>query len=386
MHDLTMIGTTNARQTFTPFGIKQADRLNHLYIIGKTRTGKSTLLLKMMRQDIEAGRGFCLIDPHGDLVAQVKAAVPPEQQQRLIDFNVPDSAQPYGYNPLRYVHPNKRSLAASGMLEVMQRLWPDAWGVNMEHLLRHILLALLEVPGSTLPDIIKLLDDNVFRAQLIKKVTNSAVRRFWEHEYETYFAKNRGSGAGPILNKVGAFLADPTLRRVLTRPETDLHFRHIMDQGNILLVNLAKGQIGSDAAQLLGGLLVTTLGLAAFSRQDVPKDKRRNFFVYLDEFQSMTTQSVADMTAELRKYHVGLILAHQYLYQLDASVKEAVLGNAGTMIAFRLGAKDAAYLEPEFAPQFTARDLVSLPNHEVYLKLMVDGVPTHAFSATTAKY
>ena len=383
MDPVTNIGRTNAQRYIRRFGIKQSDRLSHQYIIGKTGTGKSTLLGNLMTQDLAAGRGFCLLDPHGDLVDRIARAVPPNRQDQVKYFNVPDLSQPYGYNPLRYIKADKRSLAASGMLEVMKKLWPDAWGVNMEHILRNALLALLEVPGSSLPDILRLLDDKMFRRTVVQRLQNKAVRRFWEVEYAGYSLQKRSDGAGPILNKVGAFLADPNINRIVTAPEEDLHFRQIMDRGEILLVNLAKGQIGEDAAGLLGGLLVTTIGLAAFSRQELPEHERRDFFLYLDEFQNFTTRSMAGMTSELRKYHVGLVLAHQYLHQLDPDVREAVLGNAGTVITFRLGARDARFMAEEFQPVFSQHDLLTLPNYDIYLKLMIDGMPSIPFSATT---
>ena len=269
------------------------------------------------------------------------------------------------------------------MLDVMKKMWPDAWGVNMEHILRNALFALLEVPGSSLPDIPRLLEDKEFRRRVTRQMKNAPVKHFWQHEYESYSFQKRSDGAGPILNKVGAFLADPIVCKILTAPEEDLHFRQIMDDGQVLLVNLAKGQIGEDAAGLLGGLLVTTLGLASFTRQDMPETNRQDFILYLDEFQNFTTRSMASMTSELRKYHVALVLAHQYLFQLDPDVREAVLGNAGTIISFRLGARDAAYLAQEFQPVFPQQDFINLPNHEIYLRLMIDGAPSKPFSAIT---
>ncbi len=384
MHQsITILGRTNAARRQVVFGIKQTDRLSHLYIIGKTGVGKSTLIESMVRQDLRHGRGLCLLDPHGDLVERVHAVMPEHRQQDVLYFNVPDPKQPYGYNPLRYVKSEKRSLAASGLLEVMKKLWPNAWGVNMEHVLRHALLGLLEVPGSTMADIPRLLGDKQFRRTLTARIKNEPVRQFWQKEYENYSFQKRADGAGPILNKVGAFLADPNTNKILTAPESDLHFRQIMDEGKVLLVNLAKGQIGEDAAGLLGGMLVTTLGLAAFTRQDTPEHKRRSFHLFLDEFQNFTTHSMASMASELRKYRVSLTLAHQYLFQLTPEVREAVIGNAGTIISFRVGARDAAYLAQEFQPTFSQQDFITLPNHDIYLKLMVDGTSSNPFSSTT---
>ena len=362
MEPIIIIGQTNAARRKLRFGIKRIDRLSHTYIIGKTGTGKSTLLGNLVMQDLMHGHGLCLIDPHGDLVESTHSKIPSHRVTDVRYFNVPDPSQPYGYNPLRFVAEDKRSLAASGLLDVMKKMWPDAWGVNMEHILRNALFALLEVPNSTLPDIPRLLEDKDFRRHVAHRVQNRPVKHFWQREYQSYSFQKRADGAGPILNKVGAFLADPIVRKILTAPDEDLHFRQIMDQGGVLLVNLAKGQIGADAAGLLGGMLVTTLGLAAFTRQDMPEEDRRDFHLYLDEFQNFTTRSMAGMTSELRKFHVGLVLAHQYLFQLDPDVREAVLGNAGTIISFRLGARDAAYLAQEFEPVFDQPDFINLPN------------------------
>lgn len=380
---ITIIGKTNARASHQLFGIRQADRLSHVYIIGKTGTGKSTFLGNLALQDLWQHRGFCLIDPHGDLVERIYAKVPAGRRDDVLYFNVPDRSQPYGYNPLRFVQSQKRALAASGMLEVMKKMWPDAWGVNMEHILRNALFALLEVPGSSLVDVLRLLDSKTFRQSVARRLENGAVRHFWLTEYERYSFQKKTDGAGPIQNKLGAFLSDPILSRIVLEPEVDLHFRTIMDEGKVLLVNLAKGQIGEDSAGLLGGLLVTTIGLAAFSRQDSPETERRPFFLYLDEFQNVTTHFMANMTSELRKYGVGLVLAHQYQFQLDQTIREAVLGNAGTIVSFRLGARDARYLAEEFQPQFVQEDFLTLPNHDMYLRLMIDGMPSKPFSATT---
>jgi hypothetical protein len=277
----------------------------------------------------------------------------------------------------------KIPLAASGIMECFKKLWREAWGVRMEHVLRNALYALIETPGSIFPDILRLLSDEEFRAGVIGQLTNEQVRGFWLEEFPRYSGSYRSDGAGPIQNKVGAFLADPTLYRILTRPQIDLHFRQIMDEGGVLIVNLAKGKIGEDSANLLGSLLVTTLGLAAFSRAEMAQGERRPFFLYLDEFQNFTTLSVANMISELRKYGVGLVLAHQHVGQLELDVRHAIIGNAGTTIAFRMGAEDARFLGKEFAPVFGAEDLLSLPNYHIYLKLMIDGAPSRPFSAVT---
>jgi hypothetical protein len=367
------------------FGIKQADRLFHLYAIGKTGTGKSTLLETLIRQDIEAGRGVTLIDPHGDLVKRVAAAVPESRRSDLHYLNTTDPGQPFGYNPLKRVHPDKTALAASGLLEAFKKHWHDAWGVRMEHVLRNALFALLEVGDATLPDILRLLIDAPFRRTVTAKLTNVQVKEFWSREYDRYSFRYRADAIAPIQNKVGALLADPLLRRILTEPKRMLHFRRLMDRRQILLVNLSRGVIGEDSAALLGSLLVTTIGLAAFSRADVPEEARPDFFLYMDEFQNFTTKSVATMVSELRKYHVGLIVANQHLSQLDEEVRDSLLGNVGTIISFRVGPQDAALLGREFVARFEPIDFMNLANHHIYLRLMIDGAPSMPFSAATVR-
>lgn len=381
--DVLILGRTNARSDHRLFGIRQRDRLSHIYIIGKTGTGKSSLIETMIRQDIAAGRGAALIDPHGDLVERVAAWSASIRDDRIY-LDLSDPHLRHGYNPLLHVTPERRSLVASGALDLFKLLWSDAWGVRMEHILRNVLLALLEQPSATFDDILPLLSDKSFRAKAMQQVQNEQVRTFWLKEYPNYSFRYQADGIAPIQNKVGAFMADPRVRRFLMPDGPGLRLRSIMDDGQLLLVNLAQGKIGRDSSALLGGLLVTAIGSAAFSRAFEPEVERRRFFVYVDEFQTFTTLALANMLSELRKYGVGMVLAHQYLQQLDPAVREAVLGNAGTLISFRLGALDAAFIARELEPIFDARDLVGLRNHTVHLRLLVDGQPGKPFSATTS--
>jgi type IV secretory pathway TraG/TraD family ATPase VirD4 len=331
-NDVTHFARVNFRHDDRLFGIKTEDRFSHIYIIGKTGTGKSTLVETMALQDLEHGNGFALIDPHGDLVARVAARIPASRQADVIYLNAPDPTQPYGYNPLRHVSEDRIALAASGMMDVFKKMWPDAWGVRMEHILRNVLMALLEQPNATLHDVLRIFSDNEFRKEVAKSLQNETVRTFLLKEFERFSFGYRADGTAPIQNKVGAFLADPLLNRILTAPESDLHIRRIMDQGQVLLVNLAKGHIGEDSSSLLGGLLVTTIGLAAYSRADTSPAKRRDFFVYIDEFQSFTTLALANMLSELRKYRVGFTVAHQYLHQLDPDVRHEKLSDKACFV------------------------------------------------------
>lgn len=382
-HDITILGLAHSRRGDFSFGQKHADRFFHTYIIGKTGTGKSSLIESMALQDIQRGYGIALIDPHGDLATRVADASAKLRPSDTIFLNVPDPAQPYGYNPLRHVHQNHIPLAAAGLLETMRKLWPDAWGVRMEHILRNALYALLEQKDATLADIPRLFTEKQFRKNVAGSLQNQIVRQFWEKEYERYSYGYRADGVASIQNKVGAFLVDPVIHRILTEPETDLRIRQIMDEGKVLIVNLAKGLVGEDGAAVLGGLLVTTIGLAAMSRSNTPESTRRPFFVYIDEFQNFTTLAITTMLSELRKYGIGMVMAHQYLHQLEPEIRHAVLGNTGTLISFRLGGDDAPYIAKEFGGMFTPADLIEMPNFQINLRLMVDGTPTVPFTATT---
>lgn len=326
---------------------------------------------------------MALLDPHGDLVERIVAHIPEHRQGDVIYFNVPDVERPLGFNPLESMPPQKRAVAASGLLEVFKKIWIDSWGPRTEHVLRNALLALLDQPEATLADILRLLDDGRFRDSAAARVANAQVRRFWLREYEGYPARFRAEVIAPIQNKVGAFLANPVLNSILTQPRSAFDLRRVMDEGKILLVNLAKGKIGEDAAALLGAMLVSRIGLTGLSRADMPETERRDFYLYLDEFQTFTTLSLATMMSELRKYRVNLILTNQYLSQVDEPVRDAILGNVGTLISFRVGPPDAELLAKEFYPEFTFVDLVCLPNYSIYLKLMVDGKATTPFSAET---
>lgn len=385
MHDdpaqVSYLGTTNFHQKFVPFGIRQADRLSHVYLLGKTGVGKSTMLEHLARQDLAAGRGFALIDPHGDLAERLRSKA--SMRSNTIYLDAADPAQPFGYNPLRRVAHDKIPLAASGLLEALRKLWPDAWGVRMEHVLRNSLFALLERDGSTLPDILRLYRDAAFLKQVVARIQNPVVRTFWTHEFAAYSERFRAEIVAPIQNKLGALLTDPRLYRVLVTPERPISFRRAMDQGSVLLFNLAKGRLGEDGANVLGGLITATIGLAALSRADDPPETRHPFHVYIDEFQTFTTLSFVTLLPELRKYGVSLTLAHQYLHQLDPEVRHAVLGNAGTLISFRIGPEDASVMAAQFQPTFEVVDLLNLPNRNFYLKLMINGAPSEAFSGRT---
>lgn len=379
----SLLGETNARALHRVFGIRQRDRLSHIYAIGETGVGKTTFLQGLIRQDITAGIGCAFVDPHGDVAKEILASVPEHRRDAVAYIDIADPALAFGYNPLTRVSAPYRPLVASGLMAVMKKMWSDAWGVRMEHILRNTLLALLDQPEAQLPDVLRMLGDKRFRYHAIKNIENEQVREFWTKEFPAYQARFVADAIQPIQNKVGAFLADPRLRRFVCPEGRGLRFREIMDEGRVVLVNLSKGVLGEDSASTLGGLLVTAIGLAGLSRADIPEAERRPFFLYLDEFQNVTTLAMVEMLSELRKYGVGLVMAHQYLAQLEPDIRHAVLGNAGTIISFRVGAEDAHVMARQFEPAFEPIDLMNLPNRHFYLRLMIDGAPSTPFSAVT---
>jgi hypothetical protein len=381
--DITIFAKTNFRNNLAAFGIKRTDRRAHLYLLGKTGTGKSTLLESLMLDDMRKGFGFALLDPHGDLVKRIRVQIPWSRKDDVIDFDVTDSSQPYGFNPLAHIPADKRPLACSGLIQVFKHLWNDSWGPRLEYILRNSLLTLLDYPNANLADILKLLSDREFRKKVIPYISNEQVKGFWIKEFDKYPERLRAEAISPIQNKVGAFLSHPALQKIMTNPEKPLSLRKIMDEGKILLVNLAKGSIGEDTSNLLGSLLISRFDLAALSRANIPEDERKDFSLYLDEFHSFTTQSLTLMLSELRKYRLSLVLAHQYLSQLETSIKDAILGNVGTLIIFRIGAIDSEVFAQEFAPTFKPSDFTNLANYNIYLKMMIDGQISPPFSAVT---
>lgn len=380
---MTVLGCTTYRGTHHVFGIRRADRRAHMLLVGKTGTGKSTLLETMLVQDLAAGEGFAVLDPHGDLVDRLIDRVPESRRDDVIYLDVPNPTQPWGFNPLADVPFERRPLVASQLLEVFKKLWLDSWGPRVEHLLRHSLLALLDQPEPSFADVPQLLADRDFRRDAMTRVRSRQVRAFWLREYEDYPTRLRAEVIAPLQNKVGAFLANPLLNRILTQPQQMLDLRGLMDGGKVLVVNLAKGRIGEDTAALLGSLLVASIGTAALSRADQLPHERRDFWLYLDEFHTFTTLSLATMLSELRKFGAGLVCSLQYTAALSAPMQAAVFGNIGTLISFRVGGPDAELLAREFHPTLQHADLISLPNHRMYVELLVDGMPTEPFSAET---
>ena len=384
-NDVTVLAETNFRGQRRRFGIKTDDRRRHVYLIGKTGMGKSTMLENMIIQDIQNNKGVAVVDPHGDLVEKVINFVPNERINDVIYFNPADLDFPIAFNVFEKVGREYQHLVASGLIGIFKKLWSDSWGPRLEYVLRNAILALLEYPDSTLLGVMRLLVDKGYRKKVMTKITDPVVRSFWVDEYSKYPDKFQSEAIAPIQNKVGQFLSSPVIRNIVGQVRSSFSIRAAMDEGKILLFNLAKGRIGEDNSALLGAMLITKIQMASMSRVDVPETERRDFYLYVDEFQNFATESFANILSEARKYRLNLIIAHQYIEQLEEEVAAAVFGNVGTLICFRVGAADAEALTPEFDPYFTEIDLVNLGKYDVYMKLMIDGIASQPFSATGLK-
>lgn len=385
--DITYFAKTNFRNTNTVFGIKRKDRRQHMYVLGKSGTGKSVLLHNLITQNIKNGEGVCVIDPHGELAEEILELIPEERVKDVIYFNPADPDYHIGFNVLQINDPKLKHLVASGIMGIFTKIWANAWSSRMEYILNNAILALLDTPGTTLLGIPRLLVDKEYRQMIIGNLKDPIVKSFWLHEYEEWRDQFRNEAIAPIQNKVGQFLSTSIIRNVVGQSKSTIDIFKIMNEGKIFIVNVSKGRIGEDNSALLGGMIITKLQLAAMERVRIPENERRDFYLYVDEFQNFATESFANILSEARKYRLNLIIAHQYIAQISNSegskVSDAVFGNVGTMIIFRVGAEDAQFLEKEFEPEFTAQDLVSLPNYNIYLKLMVDGVTSRPFSAIT---
>lgn len=383
---ITYFGETDARNKKVKFGIKAKDRTKHVYIIGKTGMGKSTVLENMAVQDIKNGEGMAFIDPHGKTAEVLLEYVPDHRKKDVVYFAPFDTEFPISFNVLESVDPDKRHLVVSGLMSTFKKIWQDAWSARMEYMLTNTLLALLECPDATLMGVNRMLSDKVYRNYVISHVTDSSVKAFWTQEFANYTERMAAEAVPAIQNKIGQFTANVLIRNMIAQPKSSFDIRKMMDQGKILIINLSKGRIGESNANLLGGMLITKIYLAALSRADIPDRVLRglpNFYLFVDEFQSFANESFADILSEARKYKLNLTIAHQYIEQMEEEVRAAVFGNVGTMIVFRVGAYDAEILEKEFMPQFTAEDIVNLGIYQIYLKLMIDGISSSPFSATT---
>ena len=382
-NDVTYIGRANHRNIGALFGIKRRDRRSHVVVLGKTGTGKSHLLQTMFLQDVAAGEGCCLLDPHGDLCLSIRRLIPAHRKADVIYIDPSEKSSEWRFNPLHGIAQDRRAFAVAGMIEVFKKLWPDEWGPRLEHLLRNVIFSLVEIPASTLGDVPRLLSDRTYRSRVVTAVENEVVRRFWSEEFDRYSPGFRSVVVAPLQNKVGAFLTDPVPRRFLTEPGQQLDLRAIMDSRRIVIVNLGKGRLGEGPSSLLGSLVLSSIALSATTRADTDERNRADFWTYVDEAQTFTTLAFATMFTELRKFRVGVTLCHQHTSQLDTAVRDAIFGNAGTILAFRTGASDGGFLAREFAPIFSESDFTGLPRYSLYLRLLIDGEPSRPFSAST---
>lgn len=381
--DICYFGETNFRNRPQKFGIKIDDRRRHMYVIGKTGMGKTVLLENMVIQDIRNGHGVAYVDPHGDTAEKLLEYIPKDRINDVIYFYPGDLKYPIGFNILEAVDFEYRHLVASSLMSVFTKIWADVWSSRMEYILNNTLLALLEVHGNTLLGVMRMYSDKGFRKQIVSRLRDPLVKSFWIDQFANWSENYRREAVSAIENKVGQFLSSSIVRNIVGQTKSTIDMRDIMDEGKILIMNLSKGRIGDDASALLGGMLITRIQTAAMSRVDTPEDKRKDFFLYVDEFQNFSTKSFAEILSEARKYRLSLILVHQYIAQLSEEVRDAVFGNVGTMITMRIGVQDAEYIVREYEPVFTVEDLVNLPKWKVFLKLMIDGNASQPFSADT---
>jgi len=377
---------TDFRGKKVRFGIKEADRAKHIYIIGKTGMGKSTLMENMAIQDIQNGEGLAVLDPHGSFADKLLDYVPEDRIEDVIYFAPFDLDWPISFNVMEDIGPDKRHLVASGLMSAFKKIWVDAWSARMEYILNNTLLALLEFPEATILGVNRMLADKDYRRVVVENIKDPSVKSFWKDEFAKYGDRYMQEAGAAIQNKVGQFTSNPLIRNIIGQPKSAFDFRRLMDEKRILIINLSKGLVGEQNAALLGGMLVTKIYLAAMSRADVSPETLRflpSFYLYVDEFQSFANESFADILSEARKYKLSLTIAHQYIAQMEESVRDAVFGNVGSTISFRVGPFDAEVLERIFAPTFTQEDLVNLGFTQIYLTLQIDGIGSRPFSATT---
>lgn len=380
---ITYFAETNYRNTKRKFGIKDTDRLAHIYCIGKSGTGKSNLLQTLAVSDIHKGKGLAVIDPHGDVAQNLLQYIPIHRGKDVIIFNPADTEFPSAYNPLLDVPTEHFHLVASGLVATFKKQFSDSWGPRLEYVLRFCLLTLLHYGRGSLLDIQPLLTNPQYRYQVLATVHDGHIVNYWQNEFDKYSPSMRAEVISPILNKIGLFYTSQPLKACFGADHNDFTIQDVMDSGKIFIANLSKGNMGEDASTLMGSILVTAFANAALFRSRIPEQHRRPFFLYVDECHTFISHSFADILAECRKYGLSLFLAHQFIEQLDENIRAAVYGNVGTLICFRVGATDARYLAQEFHPYFNEEDLVNLPKYGMYLKMMIDGATSKPFSATT---
>jgi hypothetical protein len=381
--EISVIGKTNFRGAQHVFGIKALDRRRHVYIIGKTGMGKSTLLENMIFSDIIAGKGVGVIDPHGDLADAVLNFVPSNRTNDVVLIDPADKEFAVAFNMLENVDPALGSIVCSGLVGIFKKIYADSWGPRLEHILRNTILALLEYPGTTMLGITRILSDDVYRKKVLKKIEDPVVKSFWIDEFGKMQDKFKVEAISPIQNKVGQFLSSPTIRNIVGQPKSTVDLRFFMDKGKIVIINLSKGKIGEDNSALLGAMFITKFQLDAMGRASIPEKDRKDFYLYVDEFQNFATESFATILSEARKYRLNLIMANQYIAQMPDEVRDAVFGNVGSILSFQVGFDDAEFVSQQFCEEVLPPDLVSLSKYTAYTRLLVEGMPTKTFSLMT---
>ncbi len=381
--DVTIFGETDYRDTKVEFGLKRGDRVRHFYLLGKTGTGKSTLFKNMFISDVLAGDGACFVDPHGDTVEQLLDYIPPNRIEDVVYFNPTDVAHPIGFNLLELKDKSQRDLIADGVVEVFKKQFGDSWGPRLQYILTNTIATALEAQGTTLLAVIRLLMDQNYRKFILKQVDDPILYKFWTEEFAQMAQNSKllSESVSPIQNKVGRFISSAVTRNIIGQVKSTIDLREIMDNQKILLVNLAQGRLGEETASLLGGMIITRLQATAMERVDVPEEERKDFFLYVDEFQNFATESFAKILSEARKYKLNLTMTNQYIDQLPLTVRQAIFGNVGTLGSFVVSQGDASILEKEFAPVVASDDLVSLDAYALYIKLCIDGMTSIPFSA-----
>ncbi len=380
----TILGRSNFRGSEQIFGIKTGDRRRHVYIIGKTGMGKSTLLENMIYSDIVSGKGVGVIDPHGDLADNVLKFIPKKRVNDVVLIDPSDQEYAVAFNMLENVDPALRSIVCSGLIGIFKKIYGEvSWGPRLEHILRNTILALLEYPGTSMLGILRMLSDEEFRKRVVRKVEDPVVKSFWMDEFAKMQERTRVDAVSPIQNKVGQFLSSPTIRNIVGQPKSSIDLRFFMDRGKIVIVNLSKGKIGEDNSALLGSMFITKFQLDAMSRANIPEKERKDFYLYVDEFQNFATESFGTILSEARKYKLNLTMANQYIAQMPDEVRDAVFGNVGTVMAFQVGFDDAEYLSQQFAEEVLPNDLVSLSKYTAYMRLLIEGMPSKTFSMST---
>ncbi|KKP65306.1 MAG: hypothetical protein UR63_C0058G0003 [Candidatus Roizmanbacteria bacterium GW2011_GWC2_35_12] len=381
--DINFFAKTEFKNKETIFGIKTEDRRKHVYIIGKTGVGKSTLIANMAIDDIRKDRGVGIIDPHGDLSETILDYIPKRRMNDVVYLEPFDTERPFSLNVLEIKNKQQKDLVASGIVSIFYKLYKDSWGPRLEYILRNVILTLLESPGATLVDILGLLSNADYRKKVVRELTDPVLKDFWEKEYAKMPDRLKAEAISPIQNKVGQFVTSKMIRNIIGRTKSSIDLEQIMNEGKILILNLSQGKLGEDNTALLGAMLITQIQLAAMNRSFIKEADRKDFFLYVDEFQNFATQSFIKILSEARKYRLSLTLANQYIEQLDEEVTRAIFGNVGTLMSFVVGARDAYVLTREYAEIYTENDLVSLGKFEAVLKLSIDGMTSAPFPATT---